>query len=70
MTLTGVSYKWNGPNNFSSLLLSPVKANIQFADSGTYTLISSLNGCNDTINSHIAVSLKPAHSQISNIGLY
>ncbi len=48
-TLTGGSgtytYAWSGPNGFTSSQASPTIANLSAANSGTYSLALSQNGC-------------------------
>ena len=44
-TTTGVSYRWTGPNNFTSNLQNPSKANPLPADSGNYIVTAYIYGC-------------------------
>lgn len=44
-SLPGVSFLWQGPNNFSSTLQNPAINNIQPAASGTYTLTVTRGTC-------------------------
>lgn len=44
-TTPGSSYKWTGPNGFSSTTQNPVKNYATLADGGTYTVIAIKDGC-------------------------
>ncbi len=44
-TTTGVTYRWEGPNNFSGTGLTQSKANISKTDEGDYILYASKGGC-------------------------
>lgn len=44
-SITGASYSWTGPNGFSSTLQNPTRNNVTAADSGTYSVIATVNGC-------------------------
>ena len=44
-TVTGASYQWTGPNNFTSTEESPVITNATVSASGTYNVTATLNGC-------------------------
>ncbi len=39
------TYQWTGPNNFTSTQQNPIIPNASAANSGTYTVQASLNGC-------------------------
>ncbi len=45
-TIPNVSYYWSGPNGFSSTFQNPLISNTSIANSGTYIVNCSLNGCN------------------------
>lgn len=57
-TVSGAIYTWTGANNFSSSLNNPVRSNMQFADSGVYRLMVTVNGCSSEQDS-VAVPLNP-----------
>jgi len=40
------TYLWTGPNGYTSTLQNPNITNVTTANSGTYTLVVSVNGCN------------------------
>jgi hypothetical protein len=69
-TISGVSWQWSGPNNFSSTLSNPTILPAVAADAGTYVVSSSIGGCitADTINVSIlslpAVTSQPTTSTI------
>ncbi len=44
-TITGGTYKWDGPNSYSSTAQNPVISPAAFINAGTYTLTVSNNGC-------------------------
>jgi gliding motility-associated-like protein len=43
--VTGATYAWTGPNNFSSSFQNPSIGNAQPVNAGTYTVIATLGGC-------------------------
>lgn len=43
--VTGATYQWSGPDNFSSAVQNPVLNNITTASAGDYSLIITVNGC-------------------------
>jgi len=43
--VTGATYAWAGPNGFTSSVQNPVIPVSTLADSGTYTLVITVNGC-------------------------
>ncbi|HMG16103.1 MAG TPA: redoxin family protein [Saprospiraceae bacterium] len=54
----GVSYKWSGPNNFSSTLQNPILTNIMTSQSGFYKVtVTASNGCKDNISVNVIVEL-------------
>lgn len=44
-TVTGATYAWQGPNNFSSTQQNPVISNATVAMAGTYAVRAIANGC-------------------------
>ncbi|RME89851.1 MAG: HYR domain-containing protein, partial [Candidatus Hydrogenedentota bacterium] len=46
--VTGASYSWSGPNNFSSTAQNPVITNSSVSNSGTYTVTVSSGQCTYT----------------------
>ena len=56
---TGVTYSWTGPGGFSSTLQNPQLASATPANSGTYTLSVSKNGCTTTSTYLVQVFSKP-----------
>jgi gliding motility-associated-like protein len=53
--VAGATYSWTGPNSFTSALQNPVIANAQAINSGTYTLVVSLNNCSSSPTSTTVV---------------
>ncbi|RYD57412.1 MAG: T9SS type A sorting domain-containing protein [Sphingobacteriales bacterium] len=43
--ITGATYSWSGPNAFTSTLQHPSKGGMQIADSGSYIVVATLDGC-------------------------
>jgi len=44
-SVTGASYQWSGPNNFSSTLQNPVINDVVLASAGNYQVSVTVNGC-------------------------
>jgi gliding motility-associated-like protein len=44
-TFGGISYSWNGPNNFSSTLMNPVIAAVSLGSAGIYTVFVTAGPC-------------------------
>jgi large repetitive protein len=58
-TISGATYSWTGPNSFTSALQNPTINNATTANSGTYTLVITLNGCNSSATTGVAVDPLP-----------
>jgi gliding motility-associated-like protein len=63
---TGVSFSWSGPNGFTSNLQNPTIANATPANSGTYTLSVTKNGCTTTATYTATVNVIPIANPTSN----
>lgn len=61
-SINNASYAWTGPNNFSSNLRNPAVPNATVADSGTYQLQVTLDGCTGDIHTS-QVSVFPIPGQ-------
>lgn len=57
-TVSGATYTWSGPNNFSSNQQNPSRSNMQFGDTGMYRATVTVNGCTSPADS-MAVQLNP-----------
>jgi hypothetical protein len=57
--ITGATYSWSGPDNFTSNIHNPTIPNAGFVNSGNYTLTVSSNGC-PTVNRTTSVTVLPA----------
>ena len=57
-TVTGATYNWNGPNNFTSNQQNPNRANMQFGDTGIYSVTTSMNGCTSPA-ANVSVKINP-----------
>ncbi len=61
-SINNAAYAWTGPNNFSSNLRNPFIASATVADSGTYQLRVTLDGCTGELHS-TQVSVFPIPNQ-------
>src|SRR5690606_11607509 len=43
--VSGATYNWTGKNNFSATTQNPTRSNMQFGDTGTYSVTATVNGC-------------------------
>ncbi len=43
--ISGATYTWSGPNNFSSTQQNPTRSSLSLTDAGTYSVIALVNGC-------------------------
>lgn len=43
--ISGATYLWSGPNNFSSSSQNPTRSSLTLSDAGTYSVIATTNGC-------------------------
>ena len=58
--VTGASYRWNGPNGYTSTDETPIIPDASPALSGTYTVtVTSANGCSGTASKTIEVGEQP-----------
>ncbi len=44
----GLAYQWDGPSGYSSTLQNPTISPVSLTNTGTYTMIASVNGCSAT----------------------
>ncbi len=59
-TVSGASYSWRGPGSFSSASQNPTRSNMQFGDTGTYQLTTTVNGCtSDTGRASVHINPLP-----------
>lgn len=57
---TGVSYKWTGPNGFTSVSQSPTINNVTTAAAGTYYVtVKASSGCEVTAHIDVVVNAQP-----------
>ena len=63
-TVAGATYAWTGPNGFSSSAQNPSISNAQVANSGTYSVTATVNGCASAAGTTIA-TVNAAVSQSS-----
>ncbi len=53
------SYSWVGPNAFASNAQNPVLTNNALANSGTYTVLGTTNGCTATVTTPVTINALP-----------
>src|SRR5690606_26306898 len=41
--VSGATYNWTGKNNFSATTQNPTRSNMQFGDTGTYSVTATVN---------------------------
>ena len=70
--ITDATYSWTGPNGFTSNQQNPtISSNATAAMSGTYSLITTLNGCSSSNGTtSVIVNLIPATPSIFNNGSF
>jgi len=69
--VSGATYSWTGPNGFTSPLQNPTKSNATTADSGTYSVTVTVNGCTSAAGTtSVVVNPIPATPTASNTGPY
>lgn len=56
-TLTGATYSWSGPNGYNSSAQDSVILSATVANSGTYILTVTKDGCSDTATTIVAVNV-------------
>jgi gliding motility-associated-like protein len=59
-TIANATYSWSGPNGFTSTTQNPTITNATTANSGTYTLVVTVNGCPSApVTVNVIVSAPP-----------
>ncbi|MCF4101534.1 T9SS type A sorting domain-containing protein [Gillisia sp. M10.2A] len=58
-SISGATYRWNGPNGYTSTQQNPSRTNVTTAMAGTYTVVATVNGCTSTASSTNVV-IQPA----------
>ena len=43
--VSGATYNWSGPNNYTSNNQNPTRSALTLVDGGTYSVVATLNGC-------------------------
>ncbi|WP_192822856.1 T9SS type A sorting domain-containing protein [Rufibacter sp. LB8] len=56
--ISGATYAWTGPNNFTSTSRTPTIPNVSTAAAGMYTVVVTLRGCTNSASREITI--KPA----------
>ncbi|MBO2545209.1 hypothetical protein J0871_12350 [Salegentibacter sp. BDJ18] len=64
-TITGASYRWTGPNGYTSTAQNPARTNATAAMAGVYTLVATVNGCSSNPVSTTVGGSVPNSSQTS-----
>lgn len=58
--VTGATYTWTGPNGFNSTLQNPTVSNASAAESGVYSCVITVNGCQSSASTTtVAVATGP-----------
>lgn len=67
--ISGATYAWTGPNNFSSALQNPTRTNLTTLDAGSYSVIATVNGCASvSANTSVAITNSTPTPVVSNNG--
>jgi predicted outer membrane repeat protein len=65
-TVSGATYTWTGPNGFTSALQNPTRTNATIADSGSYSVVVTVNGCSSPAGStSVTISAIPSTPTIN-----
>ena len=56
---TGETFNWTGPNGFTSILQNPTIVSVPVMDTGTYKVVTSLNGCVDSGTIYVIIDSTP-----------
>jgi gliding motility-associated-like protein len=56
---SGASYSWTGPDGFTSMVQNPSIPNATIANSGTYSVTATLNGCTNSSSTDVVVNSEP-----------
>jgi|GEM_PF-737077 len=67
-TVTGVSYDWSGPGNYTSTQQNPVISNTSTSASGNYIVTATLNGCVNKDTAIVQVKPLPVQTTTNNSG--
>jgi gliding motility-associated-like protein len=54
----GATYAWSGPNGYTSTSRTPI-LNVVAADTGTYTVVVTVNNCSSTYTTEVEISPTP-----------
>lgn len=60
-TISGASYLWSGPGNFTSVIQNPVISHVTTNATGIYSVTATVNGCKSAIVS-VTATVKPIPS--------
>jgi hypothetical protein len=64
--VSGATYSWIGPNNFSSTLQNPTIPNFSAADAGNYIVTATVNGCSGSATTSISLNQPVSNNSVSN----
>ncbi|MBK7147972.1 MAG: T9SS type A sorting domain-containing protein [Bacteroidetes bacterium] len=68
-TVSGATYSWSGPNAFVATVEDPAITNPTAANSGTYSVVVSINGCNSAPGTvSVVVNAKPTTPIVTQSG--
>jgi hypothetical protein len=57
--VSGATYSWTGPNGFTSNVQNPTRPNATTADTGTYAVTVTVNGCSSS-TAYTSVTVNPS----------
>jgi hypothetical protein len=63
----GVSYKWSGPEGYSSTEQNPIINSVSFANEGVYRVIVEKDGCVSSAGFELKVNAKPPCTPANNV---
>ena len=66
----GETFSWTGPNSFTSVLQNPSISPIVDADTGTYYVTATLNGCTNSASVHVVYAPIPPAPTITGVTTY
>jgi PKD repeat protein len=68
--VSGASYHWTGPNNYSSNMQNPIRFNCTMTMAGTYTCTITLNGQTNSASTEVVINPLPTANFSTNSPVY
>lgn len=66
--VTGATFRWTGPQGFGSLAQNPVLDNVKVTSSGTYTVVTTLDGCSSS--NFTVITIAPGSGKLDQLLLF